>query len=228
MATGTKPAMAPIYQVVPPVAEITADIHEVQERIKLIFFNNLFQMISQFEPKSNISATEIDARRSEQMVLIGPVLDRIDNELLKPALERTFAVAARANIFPEPPPEIAGMQMEIEYVSILSEALASNRGGSIERLFAQVGNLAAIDPAAVDNVDFDMGLDILAESWGIDPRVIRSPEDLKAIRAQRAQQQQQQQQQADLLAATQGAKNLATSPMGPGRNALQSLAGGPA
>lgn len=225
MAQG-KPALSPVYQVIPPVGEIAADIKEVQERIRLIFFNNLFQMISQFEPKSNISATEIDARRSEQMVLVGPVLDRIDNELLKSALTRVFAIASRASILPQPPPEIRGMPMEIEYVSMLSEALASNRGGSIERLFSVVGNIAAIDPAAVDNVDFDFGLDKLADAWGIDPRVIRSPEALAAIRQARAQQQQQQQQQADLMAATQGAKNLAQSPMGEGRNALQTIAGG--
>lgn len=227
-AQSAKPGMAPIYQVIPPVAEISADIKEVQERIKLIFFNNLFQMISQFEPKSNISATEIDARRSEQMVLIGPVLDRVDNELLKKALERVFGIASRAGIFPPAPAEIAGAPMEIEYVSMLSEALASNRGGSIERLFSVAGNVAAIDPAAVDNIDFDFGLDKLADAWGIDPRVIRSPEQLVEIRKARAEQQAAQQQQADLMAATQGAKNLAQSPMGGGRNALQTLAGGQA
>lgn len=223
-----KPGMAPIYQVNPYIADMSADIKEVQERIKLIFFNNLFQMISQFEPKSNISATEIDARRSEQLVLLGPVLDRMDRELLRMTVSRIFAIAARSGILPPAPPEIQGEALEIEYVSMLSEALAANKGGSIERLFSVAGNAAAVDPAIVDNVDFDMGLDILADSWGVDPRVIRSPEQLAQIRQLRAQQQEAQQQKADLLAATQGAKNLATSPMGEGRNALQTLAGGQA
>src|SRR5262249_33212805 len=154
LAQSAKPGMAPLYQVNPYLADMMADIKEVQERIKLIFFNNLFQMISQFEPKSNISATEIDARRSEQMVLIGPVLDRLDNELLKQAITRVWAIGWRANIFPPPPQEIAGQPMEIEYVSILSEALAANRGGSIERLFGLVGNLMPIDASIADNVDF--------------------------------------------------------------------------
>lgn len=225
MAQG-KPSMAPVYQVIPPVAEISEDIKAVQDRIKLIFFNNLFQMISQFEPKSNISATEIDARRSEQMVLLGPVLGRVNNEKLKVCVERVFGITSRAGIFPPAPPEIQGQPMEIEFISMLSEALAANRGGSVERLFSVAGNVAAIDPSAVDNVDFDFGIDILADAWGIDPRVIRSPEELKAIRAERAKQQQAAAQQQNMLAATQGAKNLATSPMGEGRNALQTLAGG--
>lgn len=228
LAQASKPGMAPLYQVNPYLADMMADIKEVQDRIRLVFFNNLFQMISQFEPKSNISATEIDARRSEQMVLIGPVLDRLDNELLKSALTRVWACGWRANVFPPPPPELRGQPMEIEYVSILSEALAANRGGSIERLFATVGNLAALDPQAADNVDFDMGIDMLAEAWGVNPKIIRSPEALAAIRQQRQQQQAQQQQQQAALAATEGAKNLAQSPTGPGRNALQSLLGGPA
>lgn len=221
----SKAGFAPLYTVNPPVQEIAADIKEVQERIKLIFFNNLFQMISQFEPKSNISATEIDARRSEQMVLIGPVLDRVDKELLKSAISRVFAIASRAQILPPAPPEIRGAALEIEYVSMLSEALASNRGGSIERLFSVAGNIAAVDPAVVDNIDFDFGLNKLSDAWGIDPRVIRSPEQLAEIRQKRAAQQQAEQQKQDLLAATQGAKNLATSPMGEGRNALQNIAG---
>jgi hypothetical protein len=228
MSTAAKPHMAPVYQVVPQIKEMSEDIKEVQERIKLIFYNNLFQMISQFEPKSNISATEIDARRSEQMVLLGPVLDRIDNELLRNSLARIWGIVSRIpGILPPAPEEILNAPIEIEYLSMLSEALASNKGGSIERLFAQVGNLMTIDPAAGDNVDIDFGLDALASAWGVDPRVIRSPEALKAIRKQRAAQQQAEQQQQQMLAATQGAKNLATSPMGPGRNALQSLAGAP-
>jgi hypothetical protein len=207
---------------------MSEDLKEIQERIKLIFYNNLFQMISQFEPKSNISATEIDARRSEQMVLLGPVLDRIDNELLRNSLARIWGIVSRVpGILPPAPEEILNQPIEIEYLSMLSEALASNKGGSIERLFAQVGNLMTIDPAAGDNVDIDFGLDALASAWGVDPRVIRSPDALKAIRKQRAAQQQAQAQQQQMLAATQGAKNLATSPMGPGRNALQSLAGAP-
>jgi hypothetical protein len=226
MAQG-KVGFAPVYQVNPYLGDMMNDIKEVQERIRLVFFNNLFQMISQFEPKSNISATEIDARRSEQMVLIGPVLDRIDNELLKPAIQRVFLIASRAGIFPDAPPEIADMPMEIEYVSMLSEALNASRGGAVERLFAMAANTASIDPAVTDNIDFDMGLNVAATSWGVDPRVIRSEDALLALRQKREQQQAQQQQMANLEAATSAAKNLATSPTGPGRNALQSLAGGP-
>jgi hypothetical protein len=226
MMQGAKAGFAPAYQVNPYLGDMMNDIKEVQERIRLVFFNNLFQMISQFEPKSNISATEIDARRSEQMVLIGPVLDRIDNELLKPAIERVFHIASRAGIFPPAPQEIADLPMEIEYVSMLSEALEASRGGSVQRLFEMAANIASIDPAVTDNIDFDMGLNVAASSWGIDPRVIRSEDALAALRQKREQQQQQQQQMADLQAGTAAAKNLATSPMGPGRNALQTLAGG--
>lgn len=225
MAQG-KPGFAPAYQVNPYLGDMMLDIKEVQERIRLVFFNNLFQMISQFEPKSNISATEIDARRSEQMVLIGPVLDRIDNELLKQCIIRVFSIASRAGIFPDPPEEIANQPLEIEYISMLSEALASSRGGAVERLFAMAGNIASIDPAVTDNIDFDMGLNVAANSWGVDPKVIRSEAALTELRAKRQQQQQQEAQMANLETAAAAAKNLATSPTGPGRNALVDIAGG--
>src|SRR5262249_34299473 len=63
LAQGAKPSFAPVYQVMPPVKEIMEDLNEIRQRIKDTFFNNLFQVISQFETRSNVSATEIDARR---------------------------------------------------------------------------------------------------------------------------------------------------------------------
>jgi hypothetical protein len=81
---------------------------EIRQRIKTIFFNDLFQVISQFQTRSNVSATEIDARRSEAMVMIGPVLERIQYELLDPIIDRTFAVMSRARVIPPPLQRLPG------------------------------------------------------------------------------------------------------------------------
>lgn len=185
----------------------------------------LFQTISQFETRSNVSATEIDARRAESLVMLGPVLERLQTELLSPTIERTFACADRAGILPPPPPEIAGAAIRIEYKSMLEQAQSAAAGAGIERIFAVMGNLAGIDPGVVDNVDIDYGLDKLSSLLNNDPKLIRSPEQLAQIRAQRAQQAQQQQQaeMAEKLAA--GAKNLGEIDVGGGTNALAAMTG---
>jgi|SRR5215467_1806804 len=217
--------MKPIYTVMPPVREIMEDLNEVRERIKAIFFNDLFQMISQFPPKSNVTATEIDARRSEQLVMLGPVLERIQNECLEMSVERVFAVMERAGLIPDPPAEVMGQNMQIEYVSMLSVAQAAAQTSGIERLFSITGNLAGLDPQIADVVDFDYALEKYSDLLENDPKLIRSPDQLQQIRQQRADEKQKQEEMQQSAAMVEGAKNLAATPVGGGRSALQSMTG---
>jgi len=224
MTTG-KVGFAPVYTVQPELQGITEDINEIRERIKETFFNNLFLTISQFEPTSHVSATEIDARRAEALVMLGPVLERIQDELLSPTIERTFAIMSRARILPPAPAEIFGANINIEYVSMLASAQAAAATSGIERLLQIAGGLAGVDPAVMDNIDIDFALDKYSSLMNNDPRLIRSPEQLVAIRQQRQQQQAQQQQaeMAEKMAA--GAKTLSETDVGGGKNALQSMTG---
>lgn len=224
MTTG-KVGFAPVYTVQPDFRGMTEDLTEIRERIKKIFFNDLFQVISQYETRSNVSATEIDARRAESLIMIGPVLERLQNEMLSPAIDRTFAAMSRARILPEPPAEIAGSNINIEYISMLATAQAAAATSGIERLLQIAGGLAGVDPAVMDNIDIDYALDKYSSLMNNDPRIIRSPEQLAQIRQQRQQQQQaaQQAEMAEKMAA--GAKTLSETNVGGGRNALQQMTG---
>ncbi len=218
-----KAAIASIYDTKFPINEISEDLAEVRERIGKVFFNDLFRTISQYETRSNVTATEIDARRAEAMIMIGPVLERLDNEVLKPAMERTWAVMSRAGIFPPAPESMRGQDLNIQFVSMLAQAQSATEAGSIERLFGIAGNLVGVVPEAMDNIDVDFGLDKYASLLKIDPRIIRSPEQLDAIRQKREQANAQAQQAeiAEKLAA--GAKTLSETDVGGGQNALQQM-----
>ena len=62
--------------------------------------------------------------------MLGPVLERIDVEVLKPIIERVFAIANRAGILPPPPPEVQGQMMNIEFVSMLAQAQKATLGAA--------------------------------------------------------------------------------------------------
>lgn len=226
MTANSRPGFAPVYHVMPPIKDMMEDLNEVRDRIKDIFFNKLFQAATQYEPKSNVTATEWDLRKSETLVMLGPVLERLYDEGVKPAIERIWAVSARANIFPPPPPEIAGQPMEIEFVSMLSTAQSAAQTAGIERMFQIVGNLVGVDPQAMDTVDFDYGIQKYSDLMGNDPKLIRSPEALAAIRQQRADQQAQQQALEQARGFAENAKNLSATNVGGGKNALQAMTGG--
>src|SRR5262245_18836024 len=168
-------------------------------------------------------------RKSESLVMLGPVLQRIYDEGLKIVVERVFAMAARAGILPPAPREVQGAAINIEFISMLQQAQAAASTAGIERLLQIAGNVVAVDPSAMDNIDIDFTLDKYSSLMNNDPRIIRSPEELAQIRQQRQQQAQMQQMaQAAETASTAatGAKTLSETELGGGQNAMEAMLGG--
>lgn len=217
-AAGFKPA----FTVEPRIQELKEDIAEVQQRVRNIFFNPLFQM---FTPEQTVqTATWVDAAQSEKLVLLGPVIERTESEGLDDIIERTFAIMLRRGLFPQPPPEIAGAPIAIQYISILAEAQRAASTASIERLLGLVGNLVGIKPDALDNVDVDAAITRYADLLNVPPDLLNPIKEVMALRQARAEQQQAQAALAVGSAAAQGAKTLSETDTGDG-NALQALLG---
>jgi len=212
----------------PGIAEISEDLQEIRDRIKRTFFNDILQTASQYETRSNVTAVEWDMRKSESLVMLGPVLQRIYDEGLKVVVERVFAMAARAGILPPAPREVQGAAINIEFISMLAQAQAAASTSGIERLLQVVGNLVGVDPSVMDNIDVDFATNKYSALMNNDPRIIRAPQQVADIRAQRQQQQQmmqlaQQAETAEKLAG--GAKTLSETNVGGGQNAMQAMLG---
>lgn len=218
-SSGFKPA----FQVDPRIAELNEDIKEVQSRIKEVFFVDLFLMISQLDTVR--TATEIDARREEKLVMLGPVIERFENEVLDPLIERVFSIMERRGLLPDPPAELQGQTVNVQYVSMLAEAQAAAKTAGTERFLSLIGNLAGVDQSVLDVVDFDALASDYAANLDVTPKGIRSPDQIAALRAKREQQAQAQQAMQEGLAMTQGAANLSKTDVGGGQNALQMMTG---
>lgn len=214
----------PIYTVNPPLGEMSADLINIQTRIRETFHNELFQMISQLETVR--SATEIDARREEKLVLLGPVLERFESEALDPAIKRIFGIMERQGLLPPLPMQLDGGEIEIQYVSILSAAQSAVGTAPTERLLQLIGNLAQIWPEArlIPNVPEllnDYALDI-----GVKQKNLHTKDQVaQMIQSQNAQTEQDQVLQTAGQGA-QAAKLLSETEVGGGANALQRLLGG--
>lgn len=213
----------PIYTVNPPLAEMSADILDIRQRIREIFHNPLFNMISQLDTVR--SAAEIDARREEKLVLLGPVLERFENEALDPAIRRIYAIMERKGLLPEAPKQISGGNLEIQYVSILSTAQSAVSAVPTERFLQVIGNLAQIYPEGLDIPNFEETLRGYADAIGVRAKDLNSRETTAQLRAARARAQDEQ---AGLAAAgqlVQGAETLSKTDVGGGVNALQRMLG---
>lgn len=213
----------PAYQVQPRINELQMDIAEVQQRIQRGFYADLFAMMINSD-RRQMTATEVVERHEEKLVLLGPVLQRINVELLDPLLDDVFEYALEAGLLPEPPEALAGEELEIEYISLLAQAQQAVAASSLERVMGFAGNLVAVFPEIVDGIDSDEALRQYAGILGTSPDVIISDDELQAKRQARAEEQQQMQalQQAGQIA--QGAKILSeTDTQNP--NALTDLLG---
>jgi hypothetical protein len=212
----------PLYQIQPPLQEMTEDIREIQLRIRETLHNDLFRMISQLETVR--SATEIDARREEKLVLLGSVLDRFEKEALSPAINRVYAIMARRGLLPEPPPELEdGTSVEIEYVSILSTAQRAVSAAPTERWLQLIGNLIQVAPEVGRVPDWDGLIRNYGEAIGVEARDMKSREQVEAEAQAQAAAAQQEQVVEQAAVASTAAQQLSETDVGGGANALQQL-----
>lgn len=225
MVSTGKVGFAPVYTVTPQIKDMMEDLNEVRARLGKIFYNDVFQVISQYQTRSNVTAMEIDARRAEGFLSLGPVFTRLQTEFFGKDIERVFGIANRAGLIPPAPPEIQGHGLNIKYMSMLEIAQSAASSSGIERLFQIVGNMAGIDPAVLDNVDVDYGIDKMSSLLNNDPKLIRSPDALQGIRQRREQQQEQAQRAAQAEQLAKSAKVASETQVGGGRNALQMMTG---
>ena len=215
----------PLYEVNPAwFGVLRGEIDATENRINTAFFVDLFLMISQMDDVR--TATEIAARKEEKMLMLGPVLERMNDELLDPLIDRVFNMMLDQSaprwsgllpgkpMLPPPPKELAGMDLKVEFVSILAQAQKTLGVAGIERVVGFAGNLAGIYPDVIDKMNFDQSIDEYAAMMGVPPTMIRPDDEVAQIRQARAQAQQQAQAMEQAGQAIQGAKLLSETDMG--------------
>jgi hypothetical protein len=194
----TREGLQPIYQVDPRLGELMADMQAIEQRIDRAFYVDLFLAISQMQGIQPRNEMEIMRREEEKLLMLGPVIERLFDDLLDPLIDRTFSQAVKAEILPPPPPELEGMDLKVNYISSLAQAQRAVGTGSIERVATFIGNLAGAsgDPSVWDKYDKDQAVDEFASMVGVPPRTIVPDEAVAAQREERAAKQQQAEQMA--------------------------------
>ena len=216
----------PSHEVRFDISGVLEDVGEHRARIDEAFHKNLFLMLANDRRQQPATAREIDERHEEKMLILGPVLERLNTEMLDPLINRTFSIMVRKRLVPEPPESIAGADMKIEYVSILAQAQKAVGIGSIENLATHVLGLAQGWPEALDKYNADADIDDVAEMLGTDPRLVRDAEEVEQIRVARAEQQAalaQQEQQMAQLEMAKGAAEVQSIQADAQANALGGL-----
>ena len=177
------------------------DIQDVRQRINSSFYADLFLMLAN-ATDTRMTATEVAERHEEKLLMLGPVLERLHNELLDPLIDNTFNRMVEANAIPPAPDELQGQELSVEFVSMLAQAQRAIGTNSIDRYVNNMGMVAQMKPDVLDKFDSDVWADSYADMLGVDPKLVVAGEKVAKIRQERAQAQQamaQQEQNAQMI-----------------------------
>lgn len=212
---------SPIHEVNPSVNELSLEIEKHERRISRAFYEDLFLMLATLD-RRQITATEIEERHEEKLLALGPVLEQLNQDLLDPLIDITFDIMAKQGLLPEPPEELQGISLKVEYISIMHQAQKAAGLAGMDRLLSTAGELAGIFPDIIDKIDSDQVIDEYGEITGVPPKIIRSDEEVAFIREQRAELEKAQAQMAAMSEGAGIARDLSQADMG-GDNALNRL-----
>jgi hypothetical protein len=186
---------------------------QVRQRISRYFFEDLFLMLAQSD-RRQITAREVEERHEEKLLALGPVLEQLNQDLLDPLVQITFEIMSKRGMLPPAPQELQGMDLQIEYVSVMAQAQKLIGLSSLERFGGIVANAAQLDPRILDKVKSDQYIDEAANILSIPARVVASDEEVAQIREDRAKQQQQQAQMEQAQMGAKAIKDIASADQG--------------
>ena len=197
---------------------LLGDIQDVRERVRGGFYADLFLMLAN-ATDTRMTATEVAERHEEKLLMLGPVMERLHNELLDPLIDMTFQRMLEAGVIPPPPQELQGMELSVEFVSMLAQAQRAIGTNSVDRYVANLGAVASFKPEVLDKFDADKWADSYADMLGVDPNLIVGTDQVAVVRQARAKMEAQRAQMEQVKQMSEVGRNLGTVQTGDGTNA---------
>lgn len=210
--TDPKNGLRPLHEVQMRVDAVGAEIREHEARINSAFYADLFLMLAMSD-RREITAREVQERHEEKLLMLGPTIERQNQDLLNPLVDLVFALMDRNQLLPPPPQELAGVQLRVEFLGLLAQAQKLVGTVAIERTAAFVAGLAQTFPDVADKFDADQAVDAYGDAQGVAPDIIRSDDAVAKRRDQRAQQQAAAAQAQATMLRIQGAQALGSIDM---------------
>lgn len=210
-AAGSGDKIESMFEVRLDLQHLLADIQDVRGRIRASFYADMFLML-QHDVDVRKTATEVAELHEEKMLMLGPVLERLHNELLKPLIDITFDYMMEAGIVPPPPEELQGQDLNVELISMLAQAQRAIATNGVDRFVGSMGLIAQMKPEVLDKLDVDYWAETYSDMLGVDPKLIVPEDQVQMMRQQRAQAQAQaaQAEQMEVMADT--ANKLGNTP----------------
>jgi len=170
-----------------PLAYSDVEIERLQESIRSTFFTNKLDL----KDSPAMTATEVMARLQQMMELFAPTLGRLQADLLDPLIEKTYRSLGRNGRLPKPPEGLEEVDLDIEYTGPIPRAQKNERAQSMSMWISELAGYSQVVPEILDTIDTDAIARGLGYDRGVPAKMMRTEEEVQALRQQRAEQQQQ-------------------------------------
>lgn len=176
-------------------------IEQARLRIRQSFFIDQLQL----QDGPQMTATEVMQRTEEKLRTMGPILGRLNNELLKPIIDRVFDIMLRKGLFAPMPELLKGKDLDTIYVSQISKAQRASEADTLTRVIQSIAPVFEGAPQMMDNLDADSVFRYHAQIFGLPEDMLNDPKKVSEVRQARAEQEQAQlqAQQENVQADTQ-------------------------
>lgn len=164
-------------------------VNEIKENIKNAFYSNVLQLAE----SDRMTATEVNARLEQQIRILGPLVGRQQDELLSPLIFRVMKIMERNNLLlPAPQAIVEAGGVQVRYSGPLAKSQRLSQTNSLLRTIELVTPVVNADPTVLDNIDGDEYLREVSRLQNFPQKVIRTREQVAAIRKQRQDQAAQE------------------------------------
>lgn len=201
-----------------PVPQSLAGLAELQQDIRSEIADTLlvtrFAVIDALKANPGVkTATEVEQLVRENLGLLGPIVTGLDHELLDPLVGAvatlTLQAAQEMGLSLDVLSPVLTQGLKIVYVGEIHQAMKAGNISAITGLTGYIGTLMQVtrSPAVTDSLDADRAIRDFAESVGASKLLLKSPDEVAAIRQARADEQQRMVQLAAMQQVASAAKD---------------------
>lgn len=168
-------------------------------QVKSLFYLDAFQLPPE---RPEMTKYEVQTRKGENLQQLGPMMARVNDELLTPLLTRVYGIYAREHLLAAPPPEMRG-GIKLQFMTPFSQALKAVEENPVSQTLNLFGDIAKISPDMVAQLAQNLDMDALIRGtvrdvYNLKPAFIASTQKVADIRDQQQKQQQSQQEAQEL------------------------------
>jgi len=168
--------------------EITLEMmDQKREQITRAFY---MDFLLRQQKKARQTTFEVSDERQQMLQQLGPIFGQWKKDFVTPLVQGSFFHLTDMGVLPEPPADFKDVKLKVSYQGAAAKAQLAVKADNNTRYIQDMVPLLQIDPKIIRKVDFNALADVHADYRDVDPRILKSDDQVeKEIAEEQAQQQ---------------------------------------